>query len=74
MSENWIKCIEGQMPEDDNRYSNNKIINVLATTAYGRVTKVQRIHDTFNGNDCWYWGRVHGGVKAWMPLPKPYKE
>lgn len=40
MSENWIKCIEGQMPEDDNRYSNNKIINVLATTAYGRVTKV----------------------------------
>ena len=39
----WIKCIPGQMPEDDERYKGNKVINVLVTTSNGKVTKVQRL-------------------------------
>lgn len=70
----WIKCTEGQMPEDDKRYKSKSRINVLVTTQNGRVTKVQRIHNTFNRNDYWYWGRIYNGIKAWMPLPEPYKE
>ena len=44
----WIKCISGQMPEDDERYKGKKVINVIATT--------------------------NKGMRAWMPLPEPYKE
>lgn len=25
-------------------------------------------------NPHWYWGRIYGGVKAWMPLPDTYIE
>ena len=70
MENNWIPCKPGHMPEDDKRYEGKKIINVLVTTVTGRVTKVQRCK---NG-DHWYWGRIYGQPKAWMPLPKPYRE
>ena len=68
----WIKCVPGQMPEDDERYEDKKVINVIATTNKGVVTKVQRIFDNYN--NYWYWGRICGGMRAWMPLPEPYKE
>lgn len=67
----WIKCAEGQMPEDDERYKGKKVINVLVTTNNGVVTRVQRMK--FIDESTWYWGRVHG-IKAWMPLPERYKE
>lgn len=41
------------------------------------VTKVQRIHDSYGyktDKNNWYWGRIYGGMKAWMPLPEPYKD
>lgn len=69
----WIKCIEGQMPEDFEENNDKKIINVLVTTASGKVTKVQRMYNC-GVNSHWYWGRIYGKVKAWMPLPKPYVE
>mgnify|MGYP000757066488 FL=1 len=68
----WIKCVPGQMPEDDERYKGRKVINVLVTTASGEVTKVQRMYSNYS--DKWYWGRIHGENKAWMPLPESYKE
>lgn len=68
----WIKRIPGQMPEDDERYKNKKVINVIVTTNKGIVTKVQRIFNNYANN--WYWGRMCGGMRAWMPLPEPYKE
>ncbi|WP_304431077.1 DUF551 domain-containing protein [Romboutsia ilealis] len=68
----WIKCISGQMPEDDERYKGKKVINVIATTNKGVVTKVQRIFNDYANT--WYWGRICGGMRAWMPLPEPYKE
>ena len=72
-SPKWIKCVEGQMPEDFDCYEGKKIINVLVTTNMGKVTKVQRMYS--NGtNPYWYWGRIYGGVKVWMPLPEPYTE
>ena len=66
----WIKCIPGQMPEDDERYKGNKIINVLVTASNGEVAKVQRLLC----GGYWRWGRIYGKVKAWMPLPEPYRE
>lgn len=36
------------------------------------VTKVQR--KQYYDETSWYWGRIYGEVKAWMPLPEPYKE
>ena len=66
----WIKCTEGQMPEDDKRYEGKKVINVLVTTNRGMVTKVQR--QCYDGT--WYWGRINGDMRAWMPLPEPYRE
>lgn len=66
----WIKCIEGQMPEDFKCYQGRKIIDVIVTTASGHVTKVQRKQY----RDAWCWGRIYGQPKAWMPLPQPYKE
>lgn len=72
----WIPCKEGQMPEDSG-YINKEIINCLVTTDKGIVTKVQRIRYTdYNGQkeDKWYWGRIRGEMRAWMPQPKPYKE
>ena len=68
----WIKCISGQMPEDDERYKGKKVINVIATTNKGVVTKVQRIFNDYANT--WYWGRICGGMRAWMPVPEPYKE
>lgn len=68
----WIPCSKG-LPEDCEEYSNKKIIDVLVTTSQGKVTKVQRIHNTYN-KDYWYWGRILGEMKAWMPLPKGYKD
>lgn len=60
------------MPEDYERYKDKKVINVIATTNKGVVTKVQRIFDNYN--NYWHWGRICGGMRAWMPLPDPYKE
>lgn len=69
----WIVCKNGQMPEDFN-YKGNKILNVLVTTATGKVTKVQRILEPYGDKSFWRWGRIYGECKAWMPLPQPYKE
>lgn len=69
----WIKCVPGQMPEDDEKYKGRKTIGVLVTTANGQVTKAQR-QRSYNNKDKWIWGRVYGECKAWMPLPKEYKE
>lgn len=71
MKMEWIKCAEGQMPEDDARYKGKKVINVLVTTNRGTVTKVQR---QFIDEYGWKWGRILGEMKAWMPLPEPYEE
>ncbi len=60
------------MPEDDERYKGKKVINVIATTNKGVVTKVQRIFNDYTNT--WYWRRICGGMRAWMPLPEPYKE
>lgn len=60
------------MPEDDERYKGKKVINVIATTNKGVVTKVQRIFNDYANT--WYWGRICGGMRAWMPLTEPYKE
>ena len=68
----WIVCKDGQMPEDFN-YKNNKVLNVLVTTATGKVTKVQRILEPYGIKSFWRWGRIYGKCKAWMPLPDPYK-
>lgn len=68
----WVKCAPGQMPEDYEMYRNRKTINVLVTTENGGVTKVQRIYGAHINK--WHWGRIYGKVKAWMPLPKSYKE
>lgn len=54
------------------RYKNKKVINVIATTNKGVVTKVQRIFNDYANT--WYWGRICGGMRAWMPLPDSYKE
>lgn len=67
----WIKCENGKMPEDFEDYKGKKVIDVLVTTANGRVTKVQRKYDKWTG---WYFARIYGGAKAWMPLPEPYVE
>ncbi len=69
----WIKCSKGQMPEDFEENKGKKIINVLVTTSTGKVTKVQRMYDG-RVNSHWYWGRIYGKAKAWMPLPEPYVE
>lgn len=60
------------MPEEDERYKGKKVINVIVTTNKGVVTKVQRIFNDYANT--WYWGRICGGMRAWMPLPEPYKE
>lgn len=65
----WIPC-EIKMPEDCEEYKGKKIIDVLVTTDRGKVTKVQRIFDQIIG---WHWGRILGEMRAWRPLPKPYK-
>lgn len=70
----WIKCIEGQMPEDLEEDKDKKIINVLVTTASGKVTKVQRMYNEWAGDKYWSWGRIYGEAKAWMSLPEPYVE
>ena len=56
------------MPEDNERYKNKKDINAIVTTNKGVVTKAQRYTNNWN---C---GRICGGMRAWMPLPDPYKE
>ena len=38
----WIKWND-KLPEDDERFTNRKAIDVLVTTQYKRVRKVQRI-------------------------------
>lgn len=67
----WIPCKEGQMPEDFDK-KNRKVLNVLVTTATGKVTKVQRIRNEWHED--WYWGRICCKVKAWAPLPEKYEE
>lgn len=65
----WIP-VEERLPEEDERYKGRKVIDVLVTTANGRVTKVQRQ----SKYDYWCWGRIYGEPTAWQPLPEPYKE
>ena len=65
----WIP-VEDKLPEDDERYKGRKVIDVLVTTAKGKVTKVQR--QSHNGY--WWWGRIYGEPTAWQPLPEPYKK
>ncbi|MEY8352522.1 hypothetical protein AALB39_04105 [Lachnospiraceae bacterium 54-53] len=78
MNDGWILCSKS-MPEDILTYNKNTfspVINVLVTTENGKVTKLQRIGDKgYDGEHelTWYWGRIHGGIKAWQPLPKGYK-
>ena len=66
----WIKCEEGHMPEDDERYIGRKSINVLETTERGGVRKIQRRNDP---HIVWYSTKIRT-IKAWMPLPEPYRE
>lgn len=70
----WIKCADGQMPEDLKENKDKKIINILVTTAAGKVTKVQRMRDDWGGKTHWSWGRIYGEPKAWMSLPEQYRE
>ena len=42
------------MPEDDERYKDKKVINVLVTTDRGMVTKVQRYK---YDETTWFWGK-----------------
>lgn len=65
----WIP-VEERLPEEDERYKGRKAIDVLVTTANGRVTKVQRQ----SKYDYWCWGRIYGEPTAWQPLPESYKE
>lgn len=65
----WIP-VASLLPEDDERYKGRKVIDVLVTTAKGKVTKVQR--QSHNGY--WWWGRIYGEPTAWQPLPEPYKK
>jgi len=79
LENNWVPCSDS-MPEDIlsyNEKTSQPVINVLVTTENGKVTKLQRIGD--KGYDekhelTWRWGRIHGGIKAWQPLPEGYKE
>lgn len=66
----WIPC-EIKMPEECEEYKGRKVIDVLVTTSRGKVTKVQRIFNEYYGE--WHWGRILGGMRAWRPMPKPYK-
>ena len=63
----WIP-VEEKLPEEYERYKGRKVIDVLVTTAQGKVTKVQR--QSHNGY--WWWGRIYGEPTAWQPLPEPY--
>lgn len=78
LNDNWISCSKS-MPEDILTYNKNTsqpAINVLVTTENGKVTKLQRIGDKgYDGEHelTWRWGRIHGGIKAWRPLPEGYK-
>lgn len=71
----WIPCSE-MMPEDYEENKGKKVINVLVTTDTGVVTKVQRHAFRRYGSQevTFGWGRIRGEMKAWMPLPKPYKK
>lgn len=66
----WIKCSD-KLPEDDERFKNRKTINVLVTTSYKRVRKVQRIYNEYSG--IWYWSEKAHSPIAWMYMPEPYK-
>ena len=66
----WIKCSD-KLPEDDERLKNRKTINVLVTTQYKRVRKVQRIYDQYFGE--WHWSGNASSPIAWMYMPEPYK-
>ena len=60
----WIKCSD-KLPENDERFKNRKAIDVLVTTSYKRVRKVQRIYDEYLG--IWYWSK-----KAYLPIAWMY--
>ena len=63
----WIS-VKDRLPEDDERYEDRKVIDVLVSTDRGIVTKVQRI----SNKGYWYWGRIFSNIIAWMPLPNKY--
>lgn len=67
----WIKCIDGQMPEDYEIYKGRKSINLLVTTEFGNVKKIQRRYCNFKCKWCW---SDNSNPKAWMSLPEGYKE
>lgn len=66
----WIKCSD-KLPENDERFTNRKAIDVLVTTKYKRVIKVQRIYDKYSG--MWHWSGKANLPIAWMYMPEPYK-
>lgn len=65
---NWIPCKE-RMPEENR--------TVIASTEYGVYSEAR-----YTKEDGWEWAYEYGAdywveldeVKAWMPLPEPYKE
>mgnify|MGYP003421481600 CR=1 FL=1 len=67
----WIKCSD-KLPEDDERFTNRKAIDVLITTQYKRVRKAQRIYNKYSG--IWRWSGKANLPIAWMLLPEPFKE
>lgn len=69
----WIPCEKGSMPEDFECNKGKEIIDVLVTTKYGNVTRLQRRKEKRFGKECWLWARLYGEMKAWRPLPEGYK-
>lgn len=65
---NTWTSVKDRLPEDDERYEDRKVIDVLVSTDRGIVTKVQRI----SNKGYWYWGRIFSNIIAWMPLPNKY--
>lgn len=63
---NWIPVSE-RLPETSGDY--------LVTTASGDVNVLEfsAKHSTFNASDLQKYPKHAIAVKAWMPLPEPYK-
>ncbi len=66
----WIKCSE-KLPEEDENFKDRKTIDVLVTTQYKRVKKVQRFYN--DSRKEWRWAYRASSPIAWMYMPEPYK-
>ena len=63
-SNDIVAVFDSEMPGDDQE--------ILITTSYGSVEKgVCYIDEGFSLDSCYDW---IDDVKAWMPLPEPYRE